>query len=547
MPSANSLTLQDLPAPPPQLSLQDLPAPPSPWMARAQSLGAGLEDLISGPAVALTRALPEPVVRAGDQLNNWLAAKTHLFPTIPQGGLSELQAQREQALEATRAGAGLQGMDWSRLAGQTIPWVVAPEVGGAGLLGKILYGGTTGAIQGLEQPTDNGESQVKNALIGAGIGAALPGATGIAGRMIRGVQSPAVKDLTKAGVTLTPGQLFGGAARGVEERLAGLPFVGDIIKQAERRGINEFNHATANQVLAPLGVTAPKDIKPGYDLLHHVYDTIDQGYEELKPHLVGKADPKFVRDLAHLRAAAQTLPPAQRDQVDQFFKQDILDRFNPKTMQMTGHQLKDVETKLGQEARAYLRAQDPDQKKLGAILQQAQLSLRRMTERVNPQFKGQLSKLNSAYARYLRMEGATGRVAGEEEAAGAFTPAQLRASVRSLDETARKRAFHKGTSLMQPWAETGQHILASKVPDSGTAGRAMVGALALGAPGAWHPMLGAGLAALPFYTPTGQRILQRLAVREGTPATNALAQLLMRAPTAPLTAAAVPWLTNPSQ
>lgn len=565
---SSSLTLQDLPVPPAGLTLQDLPPPPPMppaaamgqpvadpnanaealrLNARGQSLGAGLEDLVSGPAVALTQALPAGVAQGGNALNNWLAQKTGVFPQLPPGGLPALQAQREAQLAQARQQAGLQGQDWSRLAGQMLPWLAAPELKGAGLLGRTLYGAGTGAVQGLEQPAGTLRQHLYNALIGGGVGATLPAAAGAAGRMVKGVTSPAVRALTKAGVPLTPGQVFGGAARGVEERLSGLPLVGDIIKAAEGRGIEGFNRATADQVLAPLGVKAPKDLKPGYDLLSHVYDQIDDGYEQLKPKLVGKADPRFVDDLKQLRKAGQTLPPAQRDQLDQFLKQDVLDRFNPQTMMMTGHQLKDVETKLGQEARAYLRAQDPDQKKLGAILQQAQLSLRRMMERVNPAQKGQLAKLNAAYARFLRMEGATAQTSGEEGAEGAFTPAQLRASARRLDETARKRSFRGGRALMQPWAEAGQRILARKVPDSGTAGRAVLGALALGAPAAWHPMLGLGAAALPFYTPAGQRLLQKLAVHESTPATNALAEMLLRSNTTPLAGAAVPLLTQQGQ
>ena len=555
-PTPTALSVADLPAPPPAAPAQAgnapaaMPGHAEAWAkaaARARSLLAGGEDIVSGPAVALTEALPQSVVSRGNELNNWLAQKTGLFPTLPAGGLPQLQAQREQQLAQARQAAGLQGQDWSRLAGQALPWVVAPEFRGLELGGRMLYGAGTGAIQGLEQPAPDLSSHLKNALVGAGVGAALPGAGRAGAALARGVQAPAVRMLSKAGVTMTPGQLFGGGLRALEERLSGFPLVGDVIKSAENRGINQFNHATANQVLAPLGKTVPKDLKPGYDTLNHVHDVIDQGYESLKPKLKGSLDKRLVADLKNLRQVGQVLPPAQRDQLDQFLKQDIVDRFNQHTLQATGPMLKDIETKLGQEARAYLRAQDPDQKKLGAILQQAQLSLRRMLERENPAYRGELQKLNAAYARYLRLQGATGRTAGEDEAAGAFTPGQLRASIRGLDETARKSSFHQGKALMQPWAEAGYRTLARKVPDSGTAGRAVLGALALGAPAAWHPMLGLGAAALPFYTPAGQRLLQKLAVHEAGPVSNALANVFLRAQAPALAGAAVPLLTSQGQ
>ena len=551
-----ALTLADLPTPPPSAPAPSSGAPTAmpghatAWdkaAARARSLLAGGEDIISGPAVALTEALPPSVVNRGNALNNWLAQKTGLFPQLPAGGLPELQAQREQQLEQQRQAAGLEGQDWSRLVGQAVPWVVAPELRAASLGGRMLYGAGTGAIQGLEQPAPDLSSRLENAAVGAGVGAVLPGAGRAGAALARGVKSPAVKALAKAGVTMTPGQLFGGGARALEERLSGFPLVGDVIKAAEGRGINQFNRATADKVLAPLGQKVPEGIKPGYDLLNHVHDVIDQGYEDLKPKLKGQLDTQLVNDLKNLRQVGQVLPPAQRDQLDQFLKQDIVDRFNQHTLQATGPMLKDIETKLGQEARAYLRAQDPDQKKLGAILQQAQLSLRRMLERENPAYRGELQKLNAAYARYLRLQGATGRTAGEDEAAGAFTPGQLRASIRALDETARKSAFHRGRSLMQPWAESGYRVLARKVPDSGTAGRAALGALALGAPAAWHPLLGAGAAALPFYTPAGQRLLQKLAVHDTGPVTNALSNIFLKAQSPALAGAAVPLIANQGQ
>ncbi len=548
MPS-HDLSLSDLPAPPSQLTLSDLPPPPtagSRWKARAESAVAGLEDPISAGAQLVTHMLPAPVVQEGNKINNWLAAKTGMFPHLGPGGIDALQAQRDQQLAQTRQAAGLQGFDWSRLLGNALPWVATPELRTAGLLGHMLLGGASGAVQGALQPTGNGTDfwpqKARQAATGAAIGVIIPGMTrGLSG-IIRGVQDPAVKALSKAGVSMTPGQLFGGGLRAGEEKLRStVPLVGDLINAAERRGVVQYNRAAMDDVLAPLGIKAPTDVPEGYRLVDRVGNDLSDRYDQLVGMLHGELDPKFVQDLAKIRQLSQTLPQDRANQLDQFLKVDVLDRFNPKTGQATGPMLKDIESKLGVESRAYMRSPDPDQRKLGAALQETQLSLRRMLERVNPAQRGQLQKLNASYARFLRVEQASGSTGGTE---GLFTPSQLRSAARKLDLSKGKRAFRRGRALMQPFAEQGQQVLAKKVPDSGTAGRAFLGAMALGAPGIWHPVLGLGAAAVPFYTPSGQRVLQALATGDRGPVANAMAALLQRAPTPALTAATLPLLTN---
>lgn len=557
MTSANPpvVGLADLPPPPagglPIVSLDALPPPPSsvsPWQARGESFLTGLEDPISGGAQLLTHVLPTSVVNKGNALNNWLAAKTGMFPHIGPGGLDALQAQREAALQRDRASAGQTGFDWPRLAGNALPWVAAPGLSADTVGGRAALGAASGGLQGLLQPDQGGPGYATRAtertLLGAGTGGVLPVLTHGAAGIIRGVQDPAVNALSKAGIPMTPGQVFGGPVRAMEEKLSSVPFLGDLIKSGERRGLIKFNRAAVEQAVEPAGIHIPADVPEGRPMIEAAGRQLSERYDRLLPKLQGNLDEPFVGDLAKIRQLGQTLPPERATQLDAFIKNDILAHFNQQTGRALGTSMKDVESKLGSEARAYYRSLDPDQRKLGAALLSMQLSLRKMLERNNPQYAGELQKLNTSYARFLRVEGAASRVGAED---GVFTPAQLRASVRQLDPTRGKRAFARGRAVMQPLAEQGQKVLAKKVPDSGTAGRAFATAMALGAPGLIHPALGLGAAGAAVYNPLTERLIQSLATGQRGRVSNALAALLQGVPTPALTAAAIPLLPGSNQ
>jgi hypothetical protein len=181
--------------------------------------------------------------------------------------------------------------------------------------------------------------------------------------------------------------------------------------------------------------------------------------------------------------------------------------------------LKDIESKLGGMASQMRRSGDYDVRNMGDAVATIQKSLRDMLERNNPKYAAELKKINSAYAQFLRVQTAAARQGAKE---GVFTPAQLRSAVRQLDASKGKSAFAKGKAGMQDFAEAGTKVLPQTVPDSGTAGRAMLGALALGAPGMAHPLFGLGLGAAPLYTPWGQKAAQ-MAFTSRPAGANALA------------------------
>jgi len=361
--------------------------------------------------------------------------------------------------------------------------------------------------QGLEGYQQRGIEAAK----GAGLGLLGYSGARVLGRVLNPQTSAEVKSLMAEGITPTPGQIMGGGAKKAEEALRSVPIVGDAITMAHKRAIEDFNRAAINRSLTPIGETLPKEVPVGYKAVDHAYQTISQKYDDLLPKLNIKADEQFGQDITGLHTLAQNLNPAQATQFNNILKNEVLGKFTDDGL-MSGETMKQVESKLGGLIRGYQRAPDYDQQLLGDALQEAQSSIRKMVERANPKYTGELSKVNSAYANLLRVENAAGKQGAKE---GVFTPAQLESASRALDSSLRKRSFAHGKALMQDLATAGDTALAQKLPNSGTVDRALYGLGGL-ASGVVNPAIPLGLiGGAGLYT---------------KPAQNALAALLTKRP-----------------
>jgi hypothetical protein len=144
---------------------------------------------------------------------------------------------------------------------------------------------------------------------------------------------------------------------------------------------------------------------------------------------------------------------------------------------MSGETFKEIDSEIGRLARGYAGSAVNDERQVGDALRTAQKSLRDMLARQNPDKARAIRAADKAFAKLLRVENAGARVGAAD---GVFTPAQLRAAVRALDPSLRKRGFAHGKALMQDFAESGQANLPSQVANSGTTDRALLNALALG-------------------------------------------------------------------
>lgn len=495
-----------------------------PQKAEAPSgFARGLRDPIDAGAQLLTNALPESVVAVGNRVNNWLAEKTGLVSALPNGGVDQQVREGEQQYQTQRAAAGENGFDWGRLGGNILNpanLAVASKIPqAASLAGRVGLGVGSGTLFGAAQPVANGDfwtEKAKQSALGAATGGLLPMVTGGVSRLIKPQPRPGVATLANEGVETTLGQNLGGGFRKAEEAAKSVPFVGDIIASAERRGIEGFNKAALNRSLAPIGQQLPKDIPAGNKAITFASDAVSDKYDDVLSKVHGTLDAKFLGELDNLKSLAQSMPDTQKSQFERIIDNEVIKRFTEKG-KASGETIKNIESKLGQMAKGYSISDDYDKRLLGDAIRETQSSLREMLKRVNPKQADELQKVNSAFANLLRPQVAGSRIGAKE---GVFTPAQLRSAVRELDPTKRKKGFGAGNALMQDLADAGDSVLANKLPDSGTAYRSLLNQT-IGAP--------LGLLASPFaaaiYNPASNKLLNMAMTQRpqfATPIANAV-------------------------
>jgi hypothetical protein len=220
---------------------------------RAEKVTKGMRDPIDAGAQLLTNILPEPVVTAGNQLNNFIADKIGLLGRLPEGGVNQQITEQEQAYQAQRQAGGEEGFDGYRLLGNIASpanLAIASRLPVAPSLAKSAIAG--GAVNALTQPVvgvdkdtsfvDFADQKAMQAAIGAVAGP-------VGDKIARGVSriispnastNPALQTLRNEGVNPTIGQTLGGRFSQLEQKLASYPLVGDLIGKARGKAKIQF-------------------------------------------------------------------------------------------------------------------------------------------------------------------------------------------------------------------------------------------------------------------------------------------------------------------
>lgn len=428
-------------------------------------------------------------------------------------GITETFQKRRQGLREQFPGvSGTAG----EITGELTSALAAPQQAARGLLGRMGQGARVGGLFGAGQltaPTQEAKGQA--VLTGAGFGAATPVALAGAGRLIRPRTRPEVTRLMEEGVTPTPGQILGPQFKRAEEGLTSVPFVGDAIRSAQRRAVTEFNTAALNRALAPIGQSLPKG-SAGREAVETAGRMISQRYDDIFDKLkTVQADDVFANDINKARQLMETASADQVRAFENILKRDVVDRFTDE--KVTGRLFKRMYSKLGMQIRKFGKSQNPDHQTLAEALGEVQGALKQAVSRSSAEASSSLKQADFAFANLVRVEGAAGRIGSKE---GVFSPAQLRAAVRSLDPSVRHRTFARGGALMQDLAETGESVLGATVPDSGTPFRSL---MATGPAGLLSTAVASPLA--PLYTKSGQDLMAYLLTRRPEQA-GLLAELL---------------------
>jgi len=387
---------------------------------------------------------------------------------------------------------------------------------GGGVVGGLATGALAaplgpvgmGAAMGYSTPTTQGPAEtLQNMAVGAGSGYVGDKLVNGVSRMLAPKVAPGVQKLIDEGVDLTPGQIMGGNFARLESKSTSLPFVGDAIANAQRRGGEQLNRAAFNRALAPIGEKLPMTVPVGRDAVKYADDALGEAYNKLLPKLTTQADEQFGASLQNLEQMVTNgaLDPKYSNLFTKTLKNRVIDKFQGQNA-MTGQTLKDTESFLTNEIKRFGMSQDPDARLIGDAFKEVQSELRGLVARTNPQYAQELKAINTGWANFKRVQRASAGLGAED---GVFTPAQLQNAVKAMDKSKDKARFSEGNALMQDLSETAKTIMGSKYPDSGTAGRAMnVGALASGFYNPAIPLgMGAGAAA---YSRPAQKAIQGL-------------------------------------
>lgn len=466
----------------------------------------GAADPIHGGAQSLTHVLPEGVVRAGNQFNNWLADRTGLVAKLPEGGMDQLIKDREAAYSPP------EGFDWARLAGNAATNVaMGATLGGvapASMAGRVAtgagIGGATAALTPVAGGQDFASEKLKQVGAGAAFGAAAPVVAAGVGRIVspKASVNPDVALLRREGVRPTIGQLLGGRFNALEEKAASLPIAGDAISSARKRALEDFNRAAIKRAVGPVGGSVDDVGQAG---VAKAGDLLSDAYESAKSAIkVVRFDNKFAKDFSQLHQMSNSLTPPMKRQFDKVAKETFGGRLSP-AGSMLGDTFKKVDSELGQRASRFSSSAVASEQELGDALKQFQALLRDQAMRGNPAAATAMRKADQGWANLVRVEGAAKAAKNSD---GLFTPAQLNTAIQTADRSVRKRAVARGESLMQDLGTAGQNVIGNKVPNSFTTDRALIAAGGLGS-GYLNPSIPIGLVGgAAAYSPLGQWLLR---------------------------------------
>ena len=488
-------------------------APSSLWQNTAGGLieavssplqtGQGLLDIVAGGAY---KAMPESVQRGITSLE-----QAYGNPQALQRAQNVASAAGQEFVRPYSSGA-----EFSRTM-QEDPFRVVGDVsmllGGAGAGAKVAGAGKLSNALAQASSVTN----PMNALI-------KPVASVVGGVST----SPQIQSLMKEGVVPTVGQILGGGYKRAEEALTSVPVLGDFIKSAQNRTMQDVNRVAFNRALTPIGEKLPEGVM-GREAVQFVSDKLDDAYGKLLPKMTVLQDAPFQQNIASLKNMVESgaIDPQAIKFFNTWVDNNVVNKFQGQGA-ITGQTLKQVQSDLRETISRLSASTDADQRLIGDALKETQDQVRQLVTRSNPQYAKELKAIDTGYANFKRVERASASLGAEE---GVFSPAQLQNAVKTLDKSKDKREFAKGEAYMQDLSESAKTALGNKVPDSGTPYRALVGAIAAagGAGAAGFPSVATALGALAasplLYSKAGQNALATLLTKRPDIANELATQL----------------------
>lgn len=449
---------------------------------------------------------PNPEALAGwaGQINQYLDNGGKTIPTGIQPSVEDMSAgeQFRNNIVNNPVGAGAVGYLDSMTLGaptaafgdqmsalgdsQGLPMALG-QIGGAltgtaaiGKLGSAIAGKVAPKLLGGAGKAQFGRNMAVDATYGAGyggvtegdpLGGAALGTLGSAGgqavgsglgRAIGGIDlAPAVSKLRATGIPLTAGQTLGGMAKSIEDKATSLPFVGDMINARRLDGLRAFNEQAFDEAGKPIGARVGAI---GNDGTQALFDQVGDAYDSATQGVRIPLDPDFVGDMAVAESRASLLPDDLKAKYDKAIQNRVWAVSDQG--EITGESYQQAQRGLkSYKAEAVKPGFEADYRD---ALSSAQDALKgQMLRGGGRRVVEDLGKADAAYRNIKMLEDAVGRAKGGSMSGETFTftPSQLQSAV------AKSGKKFPGKTPLEDLANTGQEVLPSKVPDSGTAGR----------------------------------------------------------------------------
>lgn len=464
------------------------------------------EMQLGGLAAQMPTTEPQKV-SLSDQMGAGLGSMVGTLPSIGDSGYKKTRDEiraRQQLFQKEHPVLST-GLEIAGGLAVPIGAVGTAAKGGTTLAGNLARGAGYGALYGTGQAKEAADIPL-GAVQGAATGGIFTGATNVLGRTIAPKITEAAKKLRDQGVTLTPGQAFGGIFDKAEQSISNV--IGSIGKR-RTENLQKFNEVVINKALKPLG----EKVKIEGDDIQGAIDTatnkISSMYQKIVPKLQIFSNDKFRQKAASI-LNSEDFATADAA-VKQRFRNFINDEMNSLQTGKFGDALKNKQSSLGNLATDFSKA-GGDDATFGRMIGKYKELFDKQIMAQNPKYGAELGKINTAFKEMARVTDAASKI---NTTAGAFTPNQLLSSARKMDLSSFKRKTAAGTAPMSRTAREGAP-LGQTLPDSGTTARAIYN---IGLPvlagagvgtGAGAAALGGILGGQALYSQLGQRGFNRL-------------------------------------
>lgn len=273
-------------------------------------------------------------------------------------------------------------------------------------------------------------------------------------------RSDDVRLLREAGVDLTPGQRTGGPVKVAEDIAMRFPIVGTAIRGARQRGGESMNVAAVQRALNPIKGKVNPNIAVGGELVADAREQIGNHLNEAAARIPRvRNTPEF--DAAVTNARETLVDDAARTRFDAVVNR-YLNMGKLDGGELTGADVRRIESKVNEAARARLKSPNTDDQEIGVALREVVDGAKELLEaNADPQTGAMLRDGRLAWANLVRV-----MKASEKSGADTFTPSQLNSAVSATE--ARRSNVATGDALMQDYARAAKRIMPDSFGNPGT-------------------------------------------------------------------------------